>query len=68
MIQLTFNMPEAVRLYQKEVLASDFIPYACHYNDETILTRNGELIQLYADMSTLLCVSGAGTPTPNGLA
>jgi type IV secretion system protein VirB4 len=45
MIQLTFNMPEAVRLYQKEVCASSFIPYACHYNDETILTRNGELIQ-----------------------
>jgi len=46
MIQLTFNMPEAARLYQKEVLASDFIPYACHYNDETILTRNDELVQV----------------------
>jgi len=25
--------------------ASDFIPYACHYNKDTILTKNGELLQ-----------------------
>lgn len=45
MIQLTFNLPEAARLYRKEVLASNFVPYACHYNDDTILTKNNELIQ-----------------------
>lgn len=26
--------------------ASDFIPYACHYNKDTILTKNGELLQI----------------------
>lgn len=26
--------------------APDFIPYACHYDAETILTRNGELMQV----------------------
>ena len=31
------------RLYSP---ASDFIPYACHYNKETILTKNGELLQV----------------------
>jgi type IV secretion system protein VirB4 len=33
----------------KEVLLDtpnpDFIPYACHYNQDTILTKNGELLQ-----------------------
>ncbi|WP_333023482.1 VirB4 family type IV secretion/conjugal transfer ATPase [Wolbachia endosymbiont of Pentidionis agamae] len=24
----------------------DFIPYACHYDEETILTKNGELLQI----------------------
>ncbi len=28
-----------------EVPVPDFIPYACHYSPETILTKNGELIQ-----------------------
>lgn len=45
MIQLTFKVPEAVRLARREVPASDFIPYACHYDDQTILTKNNELIQ-----------------------
>lgn len=27
------------------VIESDFIPYACHYSPETILTKNGELLQ-----------------------
>ncbi len=26
--------------------AQDFIPIACHYNNETLLTKNGELIQI----------------------
>lgn len=29
-----------------EVPVPDFIPYACHYNPDTILTKNGELIQV----------------------
>lgn len=29
-----------------EVPVPDFTPYACHYNEETILTRNGELLQV----------------------
>jgi type IV secretion system protein VirB4 len=45
MITLTENVPHAIRLARKEVAASDYIPYACQYNDETILTKNGALIQ-----------------------
>lgn len=29
-----------------EVPVPDFIPYACHYDGNTILTRNGELLQV----------------------
>ncbi len=29
-----------------KVLDVDFIPYACHYNDSTILTKNGNLLQV----------------------
>lgn len=28
-----------------ELPSSDFIPYACHYDENTILTKNGELLQ-----------------------
>ncbi len=28
-----------------EVAVEDFVPYACHYDDHTILTKNGELMQ-----------------------
>lgn len=28
-----------------DVLESEFIPYACHYDAETLLTKNGELMQ-----------------------
>ena len=30
---------------RKEAEVSEFIPYACHYNDHTLLTKNGELLQ-----------------------
>lgn len=30
---------------QFQKLSSDYIPYACHYNENTILTKNGELLQ-----------------------
>src|SRR4051812_36954727 len=29
-----------------EVPVPDFIPYACHYDADTILTKNGELLQV----------------------
>ena len=29
-----------------EVPAPDFIPYACHWDNDTILTKNGELLQV----------------------
>jgi len=29
-----------------EVPVSDYVPYACHYNPDTILTKNGELVQV----------------------
>jgi len=31
---------------RSEVPVRDFIPYACLYNDETVLTKNGQLIQI----------------------
>jgi type IV secretion system protein VirB4 len=45
MIQLTEKLPAAAKLARREIPVSDFIPYACHYNDETLLTKNGQLIQ-----------------------
>lgn len=29
-----------------EVRSQDFIPYACHYDDHTLITKNGELMQV----------------------
>ena len=29
----------------RDMISHEFIPYACHYSPETILTKNGELIQ-----------------------
>lgn len=31
---------------KKNVIDSDFLPYACHYDSNTILTKNGELMQV----------------------
>ncbi|MCD6035825.1 MAG: VirB4 family type secretion/conjugal transfer ATPase [Rickettsiales bacterium] len=31
---------------QHEVPFADFIPYACHYDPHTLLTKNGELVQV----------------------
>ena len=30
----------------------NFIPYACHFNSQTILTKNGELLLPSYDLST----------------
>lgn len=32
---------------QHKLLPHDYIPYACHYNDQTLLTKNGELLQTF---------------------
>src|SRR5260221_4072593 len=45
MIALTEHRPDMESRAKGEVSASDFIRYACHYDNETILTKNGELIQ-----------------------
>ena len=29
-----------------KIVDHDFIPYVCHYNENTILTKNGELVQI----------------------
>ncbi|MBI1274801.1 hypothetical protein GC177_02380 [bacterium] len=31
---------------RQDVPVSDFIPYACHFNPHTLLTKNGELLQI----------------------
>jgi type IV secretion system protein VirB4 len=46
MIQLTEHRPSRARLAHAEIPASTFIPYACHYGDETILTKNGQMLQV----------------------
>jgi type IV secretion system protein VirB4 len=45
MIQLSEHRPARARLAGFEIPAGNFIPYACHYDDETILTKNNHLIQ-----------------------
>lgn len=35
----------AMRDITDDVLEQEFIPYACHYNADTLLTKNGELLQ-----------------------
>lgn len=37
---------EAYRDIADDVIESDFVPYACHYNPHTIVTKNGELLQI----------------------
>jgi type IV secretion system protein VirB4 len=34
------------KLIDHEVIEQDFVPYACHYDPYTILTKNGELMQV----------------------
>jgi len=37
--------------------SADFVPYYCHYNPETILTKNGELLQIIKVDTTLAGLS-----------
>jgi type IV secretion system protein VirB4 len=32
-------------VFELEAISPDFIPYACHYDERTLLTKNGELMQ-----------------------
>lgn len=34
-----------IKEFEPSISDFDFIPYACHYNNHTILTKNGELLQ-----------------------
>jgi len=36
---------EAHRDISSDVLEEEFVPYSCHYNPHTILTKNGEVLQ-----------------------
>ncbi len=36
---------EELRDITNDVLEGDFVPYACHWDDKTIATKNGELLQ-----------------------
>src|SRR5215469_11164464 len=36
---------EEFRDITDDVIEGDFVPYACHWNDHTIVTKNGELLQ-----------------------
>lgn len=46
MIPLVEHRPARSRIAKSEISVRDFIPYACLYNDETVLTKNGQLIQI----------------------
>ena len=46
MFTLGLKKPLKYKLAKKEVGASSFIPYLCHWNKNTILTKNKSLIQI----------------------
>lgn len=44
-IKLLFSKNDAHKIVAS-TMNKDFIPYVCHYNENTILTKNGELMQI----------------------
>ncbi len=46
MIRLSAIKPEKEKVTKYEVSAAHFVPYKCHYNSDTILTHNEELIRV----------------------
>jgi type IV secretion system protein VirB4 len=46
MFRFSNPKPNKAAYSQKEVNASNFIPYKCHWNRNTILTKNNELMQV----------------------
>ena len=45
MFQITSYKTSKQSYAEKESLASSFIPYQCHYNGSTILTKSKELMK-----------------------
>jgi type IV secretion system protein VirB4 len=45
-IRLKKAKPKLLETAQNEISSSEFIPYACHYNEHTILTKSGDLLQV----------------------
>lgn len=49
MVSFSFKSNEDIEAYRDitdDVLESEFVPYACHYNPHTLITKNGELLQV----------------------
>lgn len=44
--QLNDNNGQKSNLAFIKTIIDDFIPYACHYDDSTVLTKNGNLLQI----------------------
>src|SRR5258708_8121693 len=45
MIPLIEKQPSKTARARSELGAHHYIPYACHYNDQTLLTKSGHLVQ-----------------------
>ncbi len=58
---------EEFRDITDDVEESDFVPYACLYNDHTILTKNGELLQTIKILGVKSGVSGGHGEPADGL-
>ena len=46
MLRLTVAKPTKEKIAKTEVSAANFIPYRCHYNSDTILTKDKSLIRV----------------------
>ncbi len=44
-LKLNAKRPALQKVAQAEARGADFIPYACHYDQNTLLTKSGDLIQ-----------------------
>ena len=45
-LKLKKEVPFYSKAALREVNAAEFIPYACHYDEDTILTKSGDLLQI----------------------
>jgi type IV secretion system protein VirB4 len=45
-LKLRKSAPSLDRIAAREFPESDFIPYACHFDDHTIITKSGDLLQI----------------------
>ncbi|MCF8462477.1 MAG: VirB4 family type IV secretion/conjugal transfer ATPase [Rickettsiaceae bacterium] len=46
MFQIFRNLPLKEKYFLREKYQSDFIPYKCHWNKNTVITKNNELLQV----------------------